>query len=500
MLRSGGLGIRDLKRTATALDMPESLAAFWLELAYAAGLLASDGEADERYAPTPAYDDWLRLPAERRWAALATAWLAATRTAGLAGTRTRRAAPCPRSARTWTARRARGATARTGVARRPAAGGSALPRTHSWPGCAGSGPCAAAPAGRPARPDLARWTLTEAEILGVTGRGALPRTRAPCWGRSRAPAPSTGPPGPPRNRIRGAEPREPGTGAHARRGRGRGALAPLLPEPLDHVLLQADLTAVAPGPLRRPLAEMLGVLADVESKGGATVYRFTPGSVRRALDAGRTAADLHAFLAEHSPHARPAAAQLPDRRRGPPPRPSAGRRGLGVRTLRRRRAARRDPRGQAVRGAAAAPAGADRAGRPGRAGRPAGGSAGDGLAPAAESADGDVLITRADAHRTPPRTRPSRSRTVRRRRTAHCSGPLSRRSARATCASTAVRKGPPTAPAVTAATAPHHRGRDPGHDAGRGADRRGGLDRLRERGRGREPAGHRARSGSRAVS
>ncbi|NEC50156.1 helicase-associated domain-containing protein, partial [Actinospica acidiphila] len=69
---------------------------------------------------------------------------------------------------------------------------------------------------------------------------------------------------------------------------------------LDHVLLQADLTAVAPGPLERPLADMLGVLADVESKGGATVYRFTPASVRRALDAGRSAADLHAFLAAHS--------------------------------------------------------------------------------------------------------------------------------------------------------------------------------------------------------
>ncbi|NEB79928.1 helicase-associated domain-containing protein, partial [Streptomyces sp. SID14478] len=65
-------------------------------------------------------------------------------------------------------------------------------------------------------------------------------------------------------------------------------------------LLQADLTAVAPGPLERPLGEALAVLADVESKGGATVYRFTPGSVRRALDAGRTASDLHAFLARHA--------------------------------------------------------------------------------------------------------------------------------------------------------------------------------------------------------
>lgn len=59
VLRSGGLSVRDLKRTAAALDMSEQLAAFWVELAYAAGLLAADGEADERFAATPAYDLWL---------------------------------------------------------------------------------------------------------------------------------------------------------------------------------------------------------------------------------------------------------------------------------------------------------------------------------------------------------------------------------------------------------------------------------------------------------
>jgi hypothetical protein len=85
VLRAGGLSVRDLKRIAATLDVPENLAAFWLELAYAAGLLATDGELDEAYAPTPAYDDWLRLPTQERWTALATAWLAATRTSGLVG-------------------------------------------------------------------------------------------------------------------------------------------------------------------------------------------------------------------------------------------------------------------------------------------------------------------------------------------------------------------------------------------------------------------------------
>ncbi|MFD5661945.1 DNA-binding protein, partial [Streptomyces hirsutus] len=87
VLRSGGLSLRDLKRTAVALDVIEPVAAFWVELAYAAGLLASDGEADERYAATPAYDTWRERPAAERWTTLAAAWLTATRTPGLVGGR-----------------------------------------------------------------------------------------------------------------------------------------------------------------------------------------------------------------------------------------------------------------------------------------------------------------------------------------------------------------------------------------------------------------------------
>ncbi|MGN6130734.1 MAG: helicase C-terminal domain-containing protein, partial [Nocardioidaceae bacterium] len=75
------------------------------------------------------------------------------------------------------------------------------------------------------------------------------------------------------------------------------SLEPLLPEPIDHILLQADLTAVAPGPLEQDLARNLAALAEIESRGGATVYRFTEASVRRALDAGWSAAEAHEFLA-----------------------------------------------------------------------------------------------------------------------------------------------------------------------------------------------------------
>jgi len=66
------------------------------------------------------------------------------------------------------------------------------------------------------------------------------------------------------------------------------------------VLLQADLTAVAPGPLVPELAREMALLADVESSGGATVYRFSETSLRRALDAGRGADEVKELLARVS--------------------------------------------------------------------------------------------------------------------------------------------------------------------------------------------------------
>ena len=99
-----------------------------------------------------------------------------------------------------------------------------------------------------------------------------------------------------RRRAGRARRRTPGRCSPATRPAATAALAALLPEPVDHVLLQADLTAVAPGPLESQLARRLQLVADVESRGGATVYRFTPGSVRRALDTGWSAAEVHEFI------------------------------------------------------------------------------------------------------------------------------------------------------------------------------------------------------------
>jgi hypothetical protein len=66
------------------------------------------------------------------------------------------------------------------------------------------------------------------------------------------------------------------------------------------VTLQADLTAVAAGPVSADLGANLGLLADVESRGAATVWRFSDRSIGRAFDAGRMEEDILRFLATHA--------------------------------------------------------------------------------------------------------------------------------------------------------------------------------------------------------
>ena len=82
-------------------------------------------------------------------------------------------------------------------------------------------------------------------------------------------------------------------------------LADLFPEPVETIIVQADLTAVASGPLPYSLATELRLLADQESRGGGGVYRFSSGSLRRALDAGWSASRIRGWLSQHSTTAIP---------------------------------------------------------------------------------------------------------------------------------------------------------------------------------------------------
>jgi hypothetical protein len=118
------------------------------------------------------------------------------------------------------------------------------------------------------RDETVRWTMAEAAALGVIALGALTTSTRALLADDRA--------------------------------RALSAVVDAMPAPIEHVLVQADLTVIAPGPLTPELATEIKTVADVESAGHATVYRITEATVRRALDAGRTADELHELFRTRS--------------------------------------------------------------------------------------------------------------------------------------------------------------------------------------------------------
>ncbi len=264
VLRSGGLGVRELRRLVKGLDVTERVAGLLVEVAYGAGLVDQTAGVDAQWLPTPAYDAWLAQPPERRWVTLARAWLDLPRLPGLVGQRDERdkalAPLSPELARPGApADRLRVLDALAGVPAGRAPSPESLLERLVW---------TAPRRGGRLRDQVLTWVLEEAELLGLTGRAGLGR-----------PA-----------RLLAAQ-----QDAEAAK-----ALGDLLPDPVDHVLVQPDLTVVAPGPLVRELAEQIALVADVESTGGATVYRVSEASVRRALDAGRSGADVQELFRARS--------------------------------------------------------------------------------------------------------------------------------------------------------------------------------------------------------
>lgn len=266
-LRSGGLGVRELRSTAGRLHVDEPTAALLVEVAVAAGLAttAAGPDGSPVWLPTDLADTWSVLPSAERWVTVATAWLEMSRLPGLVGSR-------DAQGKAWNALVPELAGATVPETRRMTlAVLAALPPGEVLAaGTGGASVVARLAWERPRRPrsraDEVGWTLVEAAALGVTGAGGIASYA----------------------RILLAE------------GDPVPVLAELLPRPVDHVLVQADLTAIAPGPLESSLARSMAQVADVESRGGATVYRFTPGSVRRAMDVGWTAVELHDFVSSIS--------------------------------------------------------------------------------------------------------------------------------------------------------------------------------------------------------
>lgn len=256
-VRTGGLGVRELRRLAVRLEVSDAVAALVVEVAEAAGLVADDGAEQPALVPTTEADAWLEVPIGARWHALAKAWLASDHATWLVGSRdeggTTRGALDPELRRPWVPR-----LRATTLAALDSAG--ALPSDQVL--------------------DLLRWrtprtppavhgveaVLAEATALGVLGAGALT------------------PPG--RALLAGGD-----AGA---------ALEAELPAAVGHVVLQGDLTGIVPGRPSPDLAALLDLAAQVESRGAALTVRFTETSVRRALDTGIAAEELLARISAHA--------------------------------------------------------------------------------------------------------------------------------------------------------------------------------------------------------
>ncbi|BDT84873.1 helicase-associated domain-containing protein [Nocardia cyriacigeorgica] len=274
-LRAGGLGVRETRRIAKHAGTDEQRTGLLIELLAAAKLIDRGlpdpppdiDTTDDFWAPTPAADSWLEAPPARRWVTLAQAWLESDRVPWMIGMRDANDKPLAALAHELRSPHAmRDRRAMLGVLAELPAGTALEPsgaaRLQAW----------RAPRWRRHfRLEAVERTFGEATALGIIGRGAL---SAP--GRA----------------LLGEQP------DHA--GAAEAAMEQALPDPVDHVLVQADLTVIAPGPLTADLQSRIELVADVESAGAATVYRIGETSVRRALDSGLTAAELHGLFARHS--------------------------------------------------------------------------------------------------------------------------------------------------------------------------------------------------------
>ncbi|MFJ2440410.1 helicase-associated domain-containing protein [Streptomyces sp. NPDC087658] len=257
LLRTGGVGPRELARLGKAAQCPEPVARLVLACAYASGLLAREGET---LPVTAAYDVWAAQEPAERLVRLLRAWWTLGRTPTHTHDPAGRPLPAletaPPAAEAVLTRRA----LLTAAARLPVTHGlrdpAALGRLIGW-----HRPLAVEHP-RDATPFAA--LVREAELFGVVARGAL----SPL----------------------GAALHEHGPGGSAGSADSGGALADsarrLLPSAVDHARIGADLTAVVPGVPSARLAAVLDSVAVREARGTASVWRFSADSVRGALDGG----------------------------------------------------------------------------------------------------------------------------------------------------------------------------------------------------------------------
>ncbi|MGW4596639.1 helicase-associated domain-containing protein [Streptomyces sp. NPDC004457] len=257
-LKSGGVGSRELARIGKAARCEEPVVRLTLETAHAAGLVARDGD---RVATTDAYDTWAESEPAERLPVLLHAWWTLGLTPSQARDDDNKVLPALAGTPSCTGC----LQARKGLL----AAASRLPAGQGAKNAAELGPLAhwSRPLAEVLPQDATPFitVIREAELVGVLARGALSPIGAALLADS------------------GEE-----LAAACHR---------LLPAATATARLGSDLTAVVTGTPAARLVTLLDSCADRETSGTASLWRFSPASVRRALDAGRSPESIEADLA-----------------------------------------------------------------------------------------------------------------------------------------------------------------------------------------------------------
>lgn len=255
-LKSGGVGKRERSRLVKRHDLDgDHLACLVIDLTAHAGLL---GLTEAGYAPTAGYADWREEDAAARWTRLARTWFALEYAPGDRVVDGKEVAPPLALVSTA------GDLRRTLLEKGRDHSVRATEEHLAWF-------CPTHALDDAGRATVMAVSRREAELLGVVvGDTVSPLGRALVDGGDIVAA----------------------VGAH-------------LVDASCEVVLQSDLTAMVSG---RPTPAVTRLLADAatpESRGAATTHRFSPASVRAALDAGWSADDLLAALRGMSARALP---------------------------------------------------------------------------------------------------------------------------------------------------------------------------------------------------
>ncbi|MGF1595860.1 MAG: helicase-associated domain-containing protein [Acidimicrobiales bacterium] len=262
--KSGGVGVRELRRVGREVDLDPADVGRLLELLHDARLINPVGAA---VVATELAPRWWGLARPIRWAVLVRAWHASPSFASRVLSTEVDGSPLPAlgQAEPVAAAHAGRLAVLDAIASLPP--GAAydphqLTEAVVWrsPNLWGTG--------EPPPETLVGWTLDESTLLGLTACDApTPILRALASGR------------------------------HA-------DLEHLAEGVLGHdqaqVVLQTDLTAVALGPLDPTVAGSLGDLADRQSGSSVPTYRFSDVTIRRAFDRGWTAETARRFLTTHA--------------------------------------------------------------------------------------------------------------------------------------------------------------------------------------------------------